>query len=335
MKSCQFVTGATGLLGSHLVEQLILAGYPVRALVRGSSDTRFLRSLGVECIVGNLIDSSSFQAALAGVENIFHAAAKVGDWGTRTEFQRDTIAGTRVIAQAALRAGVNRLVHISSTSAYGHPEPTEKPIDETWPRGEKFWLWDDYTRAKVAAEGILWEMHQQDRLPMTIIRPSWLYGPRDRLTMRRIQDSLIKKRVRIIGPGTNRMNTVYAGSVAHCCLLAAQNPQARGQAYNVTNDGSITQKEWFDLWAEMFELPKPTKHVSYGWAFGGGLVLESMYRLAGARNPPFITRYAAWLLGRPTFYSTAKAERELNWKPVVTYLEGVRRAVEWYRTQNT
>jgi len=333
MSSVHLVTGATGLLGSHIAERLIQRGTRCRALVRASSDTTFLQSIGVECVVGDISDPASMSAACQRVEVVHHAAAKVGDWGTRSEFQTDTIQGTLNVARACLRAGVRRLIHISSTSAYGHPPPSEQPIDESWPLGDRFWVWDDYTRAKVTAERELWKLWETQRLPVTMIRPSWLYGPRDRLTIRRIRDSLAAGRVRIIGAGTNRMNTIYAGSVAHACLLAADQARAEGQAYNTTNDGVVTQQGWFDLWAEAFQFPKPTRHVPYRLAFVAAFALEAAYRLIKSRRPPFITRYAAWLLGRPTVYSTVKAEQDLGWRPVVSYPEGVARAVEWFQTK--
>jgi nucleoside-diphosphate-sugar epimerase len=332
MRNWQLVTGASGLLGSHIAEQLVASGERVRALVRVNSDISFLRSIGVECITGDLHDLDSLDRAMKDAQIVYHAAAKVGDWGTKTEFQRDTVEGTRSIAQASLRAGIERLIHISSTSAYGHPPPSDIPIDETWPWGDRFWIWDDYTRAKVNAERALREMQERDKLPVTVIRPGWLYGPRDRLTIKRVRDSLQRRRVQIIGPGTNRMNTVYAGTVAHACLLAAKQMRAIGQAYNVTNDGVITQKGWFDLWAKELHVPSPTKQISYRAAFAGGFCLEAIYRLMHSKKPPYITRYAVWLLGRPTIYSTAKAEHELGWKPVVTYQEGVRKAVEWFQS---
>lgn len=322
------------MLGSHLAEQLIQAGHRVRALVRPGSDTTFLRQLGVECVPGDLCDFDSLFRAMQGIDSVFHAAAKVGDWGTRQEFEKYTVTGTENVAQACMKAGIRRLVHVSSTSAYGHPSWDASSIDESCPLGEKFWVWDDYTRGKVAAEKLLWKMYEVEKLPLTIVRPSWLYGPRDRLTVNRMYRSLLHKKVRIIGAGNNRMNTVYAGSVAHCCLLAATNEKALGQAYNTTCDGAITQREWFDLWADTFQLPKPAATVPYALAFRAALVMEAMYRLAGSSKPPYITRYAVWLLGRPTFYVTDKAQRELGWKPVVSYAEGVRKTVDWYRSQN-
>ncbi|MBL8822674.1 MAG: NAD-dependent epimerase/dehydratase family protein [Planctomycetia bacterium] len=334
MSNRQLVTGATGLLGSHLAEQLIQAGHQVRALVRPGSETAFLRQIGVECSPGDLSDRESIHRAMQGVDTVYHAAAKVGDWGTRQEFEQYTITGTENVAQACMKAGIRRLVHVSSTSAYGHPSWDAAAIDESCPLGDQFWVWDDYTRAKVEAEKMLWKMFEEQKLPLTIVRPSWLYGPRDRLTVNRMYHSLRLRKARIIGAGNNRMNTVYAGSVAHCCVLAAASDQALGQAYNATCDGAVTQREWFDLWAEAFQLPKPTATVPYALAFRAALFLEALYRMSGSSKPPYITRYAVWLLGRPTFYVTGKAERELGWKPVVTYAEGVRRTVEWYQSQS-
>src|SRR5262249_15318772 len=118
------VTGATGLLGSHIAEQLTVRREKVRALVRSSSVVGFLQSIGVELKLGDLSDIPSLQRAMEGVSVVHHAAAKVGDWGTKEEFRRDTLEGTRNVVEACLGAGVQRLIHISSTSAYGHPEPS-------------------------------------------------------------------------------------------------------------------------------------------------------------------------------------------------------------------
>ncbi|HMP15843.1 MAG TPA: hypothetical protein PKD72_02375, partial [Gemmatales bacterium] len=134
---------------------------------------------------------------------------------------------------------------------------------------------------------------------------------------------------------TNRMNTVYAGSVARCCILASETEAALGQAYNATYDGAITQREWLYLWADTFRVARPARRVPYALAFQAGFLLEMAYRLMGAKKPPLITRYSAWLLGRPTFYLSHKAEQQLGWKPVVTYQEGVQKTVDWYlRTSN-
>ncbi|MGA8349775.1 MAG: NAD-dependent epimerase/dehydratase family protein, partial [Isosphaeraceae bacterium] len=173
------VTGATGLLGSHLVEKLIGQGYRVRALVRQSGETGFLEGLGVEIERGDLTDPRVCDRAVRDVSWVFHCAAKVGDWGSWKEFQVAGLEATRTLAEAAARARVERFVHISSTSAYGHPPDQTTPIDETAPLGQNIWVLDHYTRSKVECERLLWDMAASGRLRLTVIRPSWLFGERD------------------------------------------------------------------------------------------------------------------------------------------------------------
>ena len=93
------VTGATGLLGSHLAERLVAQGDRVRTLVRAGSSTDFLNDLGVEIVRGDLTDPAACKAAVAGVARVFHCAAKVGDWGRWCEFQTGCVDATRILAR--------------------------------------------------------------------------------------------------------------------------------------------------------------------------------------------------------------------------------------------
>src|SRR5262249_6876373 len=148
--------------------------------------TRFLKSLGIELVEGDLVDPAACAQAIAGADVVFHSAAKVGDWGKWKDFKRAVIDATENLAQAALRAKIGRFVQISSTSAYGHPREGGPPVDETAPLGVGIWpIWDHYTRSKVEAERLLWQL-RDDGLPLTVMRPSWLFGERDRTTTARL-----------------------------------------------------------------------------------------------------------------------------------------------------
>jgi len=326
------VTGATGLLGSHLVEQLVKRGERVRAFVRPGADTRWLSRFGVEIAWGDLSQLDSVVAACRGASVVYHAGGKVGDWGSWEEFRRHTVEGTRHVVQACLINGVERLVHISSTSAYGHPRPNGREITEDWPLGQSCWVWDYYTRAKILAEKIVWRAARHGQLAVTVIRPSWLYGPYDRTSIQRLAQSLRYGMVFLIGRGTSRINSVYAGNVAEACLLAAENPRAIGQAYNITNDGQVlTQRQYLAQFARELGYPEPWRRIPYNVAFASAYLLEATFHLWQIRRPPFVTRYAVWLLGRDLVYSTRKAQQELGWRPSVPFEEGVRRTVAWYR----
>ncbi|MBP7935177.1 MAG: NAD-dependent epimerase/dehydratase family protein [Phycisphaerae bacterium] len=324
-----FVTGATGLLGSHIVEQLRLRGQPVRVLVRRGSDVAWLKTQGVEFVEGDLCDPQVLKKAIDGVRIVYHAAARVGDWGPWEDFVRVTIEGTRSLAAVAIASGCERFLHISSISAYGHPNGEGLVFDETAPLGENLHKWSYYSRAKVEAEKMLWALHAAGKLKLTVIRPSWLYGPRDRATIFRLSRMLREGKAKILGDGENRLNVVYAGNVAECSILAAESPRALGQAYNACSDGEMRQKQWMNALAAALGAPPVTRHVPYAVAYNVAFMLECIWHLFGIKKPPMITRYAVWLMGRRCYFSAEKARQDLGWKSTVSYEEGVKRTIAW------
>ncbi len=326
------VTGASGLLGSHIVEQLRKRDMPVRVLVRRGSDRSWLRTQGVEFAEGDVTDADSLVSACKGVDVVYHSAARVGDWGPWEEFQRITIDGTRNMIEAACAAAVRRFVHISSVSCYGyHTDAVE--VDETFDLGYKLYKWAYYSRSKIEAERIAWDAHKSGRIEMTIIRPAWIYGERDRTTIARLVKMVREGKAKILGPGDNRLNVVYAGNIAEGAITAAGLPQANGQAYNLSNDGRISQKEYFDLIAKAAGAPPVKKHAPYRAAYTVGFLLEVIGHLFKSEKPPFVTRYAVWLMGRRSYFSAEKARRELNWKTTVPYEVGVPNTVRWHLAQ--
>jgi nucleoside-diphosphate-sugar epimerase len=327
------VTGATGLLGSHIVEQLRLRDKPVRALVRKGSDTSFLEEHDVELVEGSLSDKASLAKACEGVDTVYHSAARVGDWGPWHEFVEITIEGTRNLAEAAANAGVGRFLHISSISSYGHPDGEGLVLDETAPLGVDLHKWSYYSRAKVEAEKILWAMHEEGKIRLTVIRPSWLYGPRDRATIFRLARMLRQGKTKILGDGKNRLNVVYAGNAAEGAILAAEKPEAAGEAYNCCNDGVMYQEQWMNLLAAELGAPPVKKHVPYRVAYNVAFLLELIGHTFNLKKPPMVTRYAVWLMGRRCFFSAEKARRELGWQSTVPYEEGVRKTVAWLKEQ--
>ncbi len=326
------VTGATGLLGSHIVEQLRRRNQPVRVLVRPQSDRSWLQTQDVEFAEGDITDPASLRAACEGVDVVHHSAAKVGDWGPWEDFQRYTIDGTRNMVDAAVAAGARRLVHVSSISTYGY-YTRDQLIDESFDLGYQLYHWAYYSKSKVAAERIAWDAHRAGRIELSVIRPAWIYGPRDRTTIARLYNMIKQGKAKILGAGDNRLNVVYAGNVAEACLLAAEKPEACGEAFNCSNDGEITQQEYFDLLADTIGARRVTRHVPYRLAYNAGFVLECLGHLFRSKKPPFVTRYAVWLMGRRSYFSAEKARRVLGWQATVGYTEGVPLTVRWYEEQ--
>jgi nucleoside-diphosphate-sugar epimerase len=323
------VTGGTGLLGSHILEKLHEKGEPIRALVRSNSDVSFIDQLGAEKALGDITDRASLAAAMKGVHTVYHAAAQVGDWGPWDRFVAVSIEGTRNVLDAARDAGVKRLLHVSSISAYGHPDGKGLVLDETAPLGVDLYKWSYYSRAKVEAEKLAWEYHNRGDVPVTVVKPSWLYGPRDRASMPRLIRAIRAGKGKLVGDGNNLLNLTYGGNEAEGCILAATMDKALGQSYNLSSDGEITQKEYFNKVAACIGAKPVTRKVPYKVARTAAFLMEVFGHAFHTKNPPLVTRYAVWLMGRQCFFSPEKARRELGWQPTVGYDEGIERSVKW------
>ena len=118
--------------------------------------------------------------------------------------------------------------------------------------------------------------------------------------------------------------------MAVAAILAAGHPGAVGEAYNVTDQGPITQREYLRLWAEASGGPAIRRRHSYTAVWGVAFAMEAFGRLARSRRPPLITRYATWLMARDLSYSTAKARTVLGWAPATGYRETIERTIRWY-----
>jgi nucleoside-diphosphate-sugar epimerase len=126
---------------------------------------------------------------------------------------------------------------------------------------------------------------------------------------------------------------VYAGVVADAAILAADDPDSRSEAYNITSQGPITQREFLDLFADALGAPRVGRRVPYRVAFAGGFLMEMEGRLFRRTVPPRVTRYGAWLLGRHLRYDNEKARVRLGWKPALGYRESIERTIRWFRGQ--
>jgi nucleoside-diphosphate-sugar epimerase len=322
------VTGATGFLGSHVAERLTSRGERVRALVRPGSDATFLQGLGVELAPGDLRDVASLRRAFAGADVVYHCAAKVGEWGPWSEYQEQVIDATAHVLEACRAESVGRVLHVSSITVYGHPRVRDgRLFSEDEPLGQNLWWRDYYCRAKIRAE----ELVRDYPGDWTVVRPSWIYGPRDRTTLPRLLLALRAGRVSLIGSGDTRLNLVYVADVAEGAILAANHPGARGRAYNLSSPGEFSQREFLDALTGQLGLPPVRRRIPFGLAFWAGWVSEVIGCAIRIRRPPHVTRYVISLVGRPTQFSIERARAELGWQPRVGAAEGLRRTLEWYK----
>jgi nucleoside-diphosphate-sugar epimerase len=314
-----FITGATGLVGSHAVEEARRRGFRVKALVRRSSDTRWLDAQGVEKIEGDLEDAGALRRGVQGADWVFNCAAKVGDWGSLEEFRRLNVEAFRLLLDAASESGVERFVHVSSLGVYEGRD--HFGTDETTPPASE--ALDGYTRSKVEAEAMALRYVKELGLPLAVVRPGFIYGERDRTVLPKLVDSLRTGRFAYFGSGDQALNCIYAKNLVAALFLAAESPAAIGEVFNVTDGPRVSKKQFIGRVAELAGLRPPRRRIPLWLAWTLAILMERRARRKGATTPPLVNKARYKFLGLNLDYSIEKARRVLGYHPPFTTEQGL------------
>ena len=323
------VTGATGFVGSHVADALIPRGDAVRALVRPSSDTAHLEKLGIALVRGEMTDSAALATAMEGVDIVVHCAAKVGDWGPVEEYRAVNVRGLECLLAAASGKQLQRFVLVSTLGVYAarHHYGT----DETEPLPEQHI--DGYTQSKVEAERLALSAHRTMGLPVTILRPGFVYGPRDRTVLPRIAKRLREGSVIYIAKGKHALNTTNVANLVDAILLACASPAAVGEVFNVTDGEFVSKKRFFAAIADGIGAAQPTRSVPIWLARILAKWREGKFRRENRPYPPRITQAQLKFAGLNLDFSIAKARMKLGYRPRVSFDNGMREALAGFREQ--
>jgi dihydroflavonol-4-reductase len=321
-----FVTGGTGFIGGAVVRRLLQAGHEVRALVRPGADTRQLDGLPVEQVAGDLRHGNDLRRGMAGCEWVFHIAALYSYWGYRWEdFYQTNVEGTRKVLEAARLEGVERLVYTSSIAVLGvHRDHTPATEDTPSTLADRI---GPYQRSKFLAEEVAREYVRQG-LPVIIVNPSTPVGVGDHKptpTGQIIVDFLNGRMFAYVATG---LNIVSVEDVAAGHLLAAERGRV-GERY-ILGGENLTLKQVLDLLAEISGRPSGRFRIPHAVAFAWSYADVTLARL-NPRRTPAATPEKVRLSRRYEFFDPSKAVRELG-LPQTPAREGLRKAVEWYRT---
>jgi nucleoside-diphosphate-sugar epimerase len=336
------VTGASGFLGSHVAEQLVQAGHAVVALVRRSSNTKFLKELGahdggsarhaelrpqtprVELAYGAVEDRGSVDAAMAGVDGVVHSAGLVKA-RSEQEFFDINAQGTRNLLDSAkaVAPSMKRFVFVSSLAAVG-PSHDGRPVARD---GDKRPV-THYGRSKLEAERLV--IAEKDSLPVVVLRPPMIYGPRDNESFAFFQ-SVARRFLPYLGDGKNTMSVIYASDAASACVRGLEGDIPSGNAYFI-DDGDIYV--WRDMLSDIERAVGSPALVRFSIPFavlrGAALASEGIGKLTG--KAVMLTRDKVNELSAPHWVcDSADTRRDLGWEPQVKWAEGTRRAVAWYR----
>ncbi|MBL8797479.1 MAG: NAD-dependent epimerase/dehydratase family protein [Planctomycetia bacterium] len=322
------ITGATGFVGSHLAEAFRGRGHAVVALARDGSETAFLEQLGVTLQRGDLNDREAVARAVQDVEVVVHCAAKVGDWGPIEAYRAVNVEGLRNLLEACRGIPLRRFVHLSTLGVYAarHHYGT----DESEPPPERHI--DGYTQTKVEGERLVLEYHREHQLPAVVLRPGFVYGPRDRTVLPKLVASLKQRLVRYLGSRRRALNAIYVGNLTDAVELAIKNPQAVGRVYNLTDGEFVSKERFIGSIVRSLELPPPGLLAVPLWlARTVAFVLERQARLQRAPEPPALTQARIKFLGLNLDFSIERARQELGYRPRVSFDEGMARTMAWYR----
>ncbi|MEU5703589.1 type I polyketide synthase [Streptomyces aurantiacus] len=318
------VTGASGFIGGHLTRRLAEHGHHVRVLVRKGSDRSAFEGVDVDVATGDLSDPESLRRATAGVRHVYNCAGMSADWGPWEEFRRINVDGSRNLVEAAHEAGtVERLLHLSTTDVYGYPV---MPCDErTEPRD----IGLPYNRSKVLGERAVLQAAERTGLPVTVVRPVSVYGPRSKDFVIEIATLLLSRQMVYVRGGAVPAGLLYVGNLVDGMIAACASDAAVGKAYNMRDPDPTTWREYVDALARGLGAKPPLLNLPSPVARGVATVSEKLYGALRIKSRPVLTRHAVHLLDRDQAHSIDRARDDFGFKSEVGFEEGIELTLAW------
>jgi len=311
------VTGATGFIGSHLIDELLKKKEKVRILIRKLNKDEKLKQHGLEICSGSLENIDSLTEATKDVKTVYHLAAMLGGPDvTYRQLYNTNVIGTENLIKACVKNNVKRFIYISSVAAMG---PAKHMADEK----TKCSPVTDYDKTKYFSELAV----KKSGLDWTIIRPTMVYGPgeiRNKAKMFR----LIQKGIFfIIGNGKNLMSLVYVGNLVKGIVLAGKSKNAVRQTYILLDKKNYTMNEFVEAIARNENVKMPI-HLPLFIAYIGALFFKA---LGFFKVPQLLSKDRIKNLTVGRSFDISKAVKELGYSPKIGLDEGVKRTVQWYK----
>jgi len=333
------LTGATGFIGSHILEALTGAGLQVRVLVRPQSDLAHLAPLKPEVRYGDILDRSSLCEAAHGCTEVIHAAALARDWGRRAEFYETNVIGTLNVLEACRLQEVPHIVVTGSISSYGE-EDSQETKDETSPFRSHYPYFLDrifpsgfnwYRDSKAMATEQALAFARQHKLNVTVLEPCWVFGEREFGTGFYAYVKAVRDGLKFMpGSTRNRFHVIYARDLAKAYLLACQHPLPGVERIIVGRPDAEPMHDIFGRFCREAGLAAP--RLLPRWSvYPVGFALELAATMVRSRRPPLLTRGRVNMFYDSIQYSTQKAGRKLGFCCEHTLEQGICQTVAWYQ----
>lgn len=321
------VTGGGGFLGGAIVRLLLSRGERVRTLSRGRYPD--LEKMGVEHVAADLTDVEALRDGFRGVEAVFHAAAMFGTWGPYASYYQANTQGTLNVIEACRACGVSRLIFTSSPSVVFDGRDIEGS-DESMPYPDHYE--GPYPETKALAEQAVLAA-ACDGLPAIALRPHLIWGPGGYHLVERILSRA--KRLRLVGDGNNKVDTIYVDNAAWAHILAEkrlkEDPSLSGRVYFVSQDQPMAFAHMLNLILAAGGYPPVTRKISPALAHFIAVLCEGVYSLLRIQSEPPLTRFQAHAMAKEHWFNIDAIKRDLGYAPLVSTEEGLRRLSEWLK----
>ncbi len=317
------VTGASGFTGGHLVRHLTAQGRTVRALVRDPARAVHLTALGAELALGDVRDRDAVAAAVSRVDVVYHVAAIYREAGIRPETYRavNAVAAADLV-EAAARAGVRRIVHCSTVGVHG--DVKAPPANEDAPLRPG----DVYQETKLEGERLVTEAGRRCGVPVTVVRPTGIYGPGDRRLLKLFR-GVARGRFPILGSGRIYYHLTYIDDLVEGFRLCGEHPAAAGRTYILAGPEVTTLNELVALIATVAGVKPPRLHLPVWPVWTAGAFCEAICVPLGIEPPLYRRRVDFFTKSRA--FDISRARREIGYAPPTSLREGIARTLDWYR----
>ncbi|MGI4745071.1 MAG: NAD-dependent epimerase/dehydratase family protein [Janthinobacterium lividum] len=314
-----FVTGATGLLGRHLVKQLAQEGWTVRALHRSPRDAAKLRAIGAEPFAGDLGNLAALRAGMTGVDAVYHAAALFTMWAPTADFEKANVEGTRNMLAAAQAERVTRFVYISAAGVVMGDGKPMTDIAEDMPLAYPSWA--PYLASKARAQKLVLDADEAGGLRTAVIQPPLIWGAGMPMLEHMVEDV---KAGRFAWPagGKQLMSTAHVDNVCACAILAAKKSPG-GRAYFVTDGKNQSMRSVITDLVRTKGVVIKARNAPLGVAWFMAIVMEFAWRTFGRSGEPPLTRQMLRMVGYDFTISDRRARDELGYVPVTSWAQGI------------
>jgi len=313
------VTGATGLIGRHLVRQLLQKGDRVRIFVRRQPPAEFMNDSNIEVSLGDLGDPAAVDRAVAGSEIVYHVGAAMK--GGAHDHERGTVCGTQNIVDSILRHDVQRLVYISSLSClHAARSGRGAVVTENWPIEPSPTERGAYTQAKTEAEKIVRDAVRDRHLRAVVLRPGRVFGPGMTLLTPEVARRMGNLFV-ILGDGTRELPLVYVDDVVNAIMLAGENSKFDGRVFHIVDRTHITQNQLVRDYIAKNATGAKVVHLPVAVLYGLALGLEALSKVLKRAAPLSIYRVKS-ALARMQF-DCDRAKNEIGWQPQIGITSGL------------